>query len=171
MLKQLDAREGYRKGAPGKGKRRSVPLITLLVFACTLCLSPLEALALIKNEYLGDIAVTVAGATRTKERFVESLVEKCLKKGDFRSWDTVDAGALSQCISNSRLFRSVDVVVGAAELKVTVADRWTLIPVPYVYSSNDRRAAGLFVFESNLLGYGKTVSVGGQRLLKETAFR
>ena len=130
----------------------------------------MEAVALIKNEYLGDIAVTVAGATRTKERFVESLAKKCLKKGDYRSWETVDAGALSQCISNSRLFRSVDVVLGAAELKVTVNERWTLIPVPYVYSSNDKRAAGLFIFESNLLGYGKTVSAGGSVATEGNSF-
>jgi outer membrane protein assembly factor BamA len=170
MLKQFDAREGYREGALEKSKRRFVPLITLLVLACTLCLIPLEALALIKNEYLGDITVTVAGATRTKERFVESLAEKCLKKGDYRSWETVDAGALSQCISNSRLFRSVDVAVGAAELKVTVDERWTLIPVPYVYSSNDKRAAGLFLFESNLFGYGKTVAAGGSVATEGNSF-
>jgi hypothetical protein len=112
MVKQFYEREGYRKGALEKSKRRSGWLITLLVLACTLCLIPLEALAFIKNDYLGDITVTAAGATRTKERFVESLAEKCLKKGDCRSWETFDAGALSQCISNSRLFRSVDVAVG-----------------------------------------------------------
>jgi outer membrane protein assembly factor BamA len=170
MIKQFDAREGYREGALEKNKRRSVSLITLLAFACTLCLIPMEAAALIKNEYLGDIAVTVAGATRTKERFVESLAEKCLKKGDYRSWETIDAGALSQCISNSRLFRSVDVAVGAAKLKVTVDERWTLIPVPYVYSSSDKRAAGLFIFESNLLGYGKTVAAGGSVATEGNSF-
>jgi outer membrane protein assembly factor BamA len=170
MIKQFDARERCREGALEKRKRRSVSLITLLALACTLCLIPLETLALIKNEYLGDITVTVAGATRTKERFVESLAEKCLKKGDYRSWETVDAEALSQCISNSRLFRSVDVAVGAAELKVTVDERWTLIPVPYVYSSNDKRAAGLFLFESNLLGYGKTVAAGGSVATEGNSF-
>ncbi len=162
MLKQSGAREGYREGTFEKNKRQSVQLITLLILAFTICLIPMEAVALIKNEYLGDIAVTLADATRTKEQFVESLVEKCLKKGDYRSWETVDAGPLSQCISNSRLFRSVDVVVGVAEIKVTVDERWTLIPVPYVYSSNDKRTAGLFLFESNLFGYGKTLSAGGQ---------
>jgi outer membrane protein assembly factor BamA len=170
MLKQFDAREGYREGAFEKNKRRSVPLITLLILAFTICLIPIEAVALIRNEYLGDIAVTVAGATRTKERFVESLVEECLKKGNYRNWETVNAGALSQCINNSRLFRSVDVVVGAAEIKVTIDERWTLIPVPYVYSSNDKRSAGLFLFESNLFGYGKTVAVGGSVATEGNSF-
>jgi outer membrane protein assembly factor BamA len=170
MLKQFDASEGHREGALEKNKRRSVPLITLLVFAFTLCLIPLEAVALIKNEYLGNITVTVAGATRTKGRLIESLAEKCLKKGDYRSWETVNAGALSQCISNSRLFRSVDVAVGASELKVTVDERWTLIPVPYVYSSSDKRAAGLFIFESNLFGYGKTVAAGGSVATEGNSF-
>jgi hypothetical protein len=65
MLKQSDAREGYREGTFEKNKRRSVQLITLLILAFTICLIPMEAVALIKNEYLGDIAVTLAGATRT----------------------------------------------------------------------------------------------------------
>src|SRR5665647_501241 len=132
MTPQLSAEtEAYPDVTPEKSTRLIVPLTTFLLLACALFLIPSEALALINNRYLGDITVTVAGAIRTKERFIESLTEKCLERGDYRSWETVDAGALSQCISNSRLFRSVDVAVGAAELKVTVDERWTLIPVPY----------------------------------------
>ncbi len=161
LLKPVKTNAPHRESSNEKCMRRILPLATFLLLACTLFLLTTEASALIQNEYLGDITVTVEGATRTKERFIESLAEKCLKKKEYRSWETVNTKALSQCLSNSRLFKNVEVTVGTAELKVTVAERWTLIPVPYFYSSNDKRAAGLYVFESNFLGYGKTVSAGG----------
>ena len=117
--------------------------------------------ALIINAYLGEINVHVEGATRTKDRTVESLVEKCLERENYKSWESVNTSMLGQCISNSRLFESVEVRVHKPEIDVTVEDRWTLIPFPTAYSTNGKRSIGAFVIDSNFLGYGKTAGVGG----------
>ncbi len=133
----------------------------LLIITPLLWILPYESSAAIKNEYLGEITVHVEGATRTKERYVEFLLEKCLEKENYKSWKDVDASVLGQCVSNSRLFKKVDVQVNQPEIDISIADRWTLIPVPNFYASEGKRSAGVFIFETNLLGYGKTVGVGG----------
>ena len=117
--------------------------------------------ASIKNAYLGKIDVRVEGAERTKNITVESLVEKCLEKENYKSWESIDINMLGQCISNSRLFESVQVRVNMPEIVVTVEDRWTLIPVPLAYSIDRKRLIGLLVIDSNFLGYGKTAGISG----------
>ena len=133
----------------------------LLVTTLILWIFPHESSALIKNQYLGEITVNLEGAKRTKQRYMESLVEKCLKKGDYKSWETVDAEALRQCITNAKLFSKVEVQVNKSEIDIKILERWTLIPVPNFYASDGKSSDGMFVFESNFLGYGKTLGVGG----------
>ncbi len=133
----------------------------LLAVTLLLWTLPHESSAAIKNEYLGEITVHVEGATRTKERYIEFLVEKCLKKENYKSWEAVDAGALGQCVSNSRLFKKVDVQVKRPAINVTIEERWTLIPIPNFYASEGKQSAGVFIVETNFLGYGKTMGIGG----------
>jgi outer membrane protein assembly factor BamA len=120
-----------------------------------------DAGATIQSRDLGDVEVKVEGARRTKLRLVESLVEKCIEREGFTTWDAVDGARLGQCISNTRLFRRVEVRVNRPEIDVTLVERWTLIPIPNFYASDGKRSAGIFVFDSNFLGYGKTVGAGG----------
>jgi outer membrane protein assembly factor BamA len=133
----------------------------LLIITSLLWILPHETFATIKNEYLGDVTVHIEGATRTKEHYIEFLVKKCLEKEKYKSWESVDAGALGQCVSNSRLFKKVEVQVKQTEIDVTIAERWTLIPIPNFYATKGQRSAGAFIFETNFLGYGKTVGAGG----------
>ena len=129
-------------------------LVLLMIWAHT-------SSALIKNAYLGEINVRVEGAKRTKDKTVEYLIEKCLEKENYTSWESIDTSMLGQCINNSRLFVSVKVRVNKPEIDVTVEDRWTLIPVPIAYSIDGKRSIGGLVIDSNFLGYGKTVGGGG----------
>lgn len=133
----------------------------LLMMCAALSLFPFDAGATIKSKDLGDVEVKVEGAKRTKPRLVESLVEKCIEKEGFKTWAAVDGARLGQCISNTRLFKKVEVRVNRPEIDVTIIDRWTLIPIPNFYASDGKRSAGFFVFDSNFLGYGKTVGAGG----------
>ena len=132
----------------------------MLMMSAVLSLFAFDAAATIKSKDLGDVEVKVEGAKRTKPRFVESLVEKCIEKEGFKTWEAVDAGRLGQCISNARLFKKVEVRVNRPEIDVTITDKWTLIPMPNFYASDGKRSGGLFVFDSNFLGYGKTVGAG-----------
>ncbi len=133
----------------------------LLIITMILWLLPPASSASIGNEYLGEVIVHVEGATRTKDRYIESLVEKCLEKDDYRAWDAVDSAKLGQCLTNTRIFSQVEVSVKEPEINVKVSERWTLIPVPNVFASNGTRSAGAFLYESNFLGYGKIVVAGG----------
>jgi len=133
----------------------------LLIATIALLIAPQESYAVISNQYLGDVSVSLEGAKRTQPRYVESLVRYCLEKMDYRTWDSIDQASLGQCIKNTKLFESVDVVVTKPEIKVTVSDRWTLIPIPSAYASNGKRSVGAFLMDSNFLGIGKTVGVGG----------
>ncbi len=133
----------------------------LLIFVICLTLFPGYSEALVKNAFLGEISVAVEGATRTKPLFVESLVRNCLARGESRTWQSVDPEAMGQCLRNTRLFSRVAVQVREPEIIVQIVDRWTLIPIPNIYASDGKRSAGIFVYESNFLGYGKTLGGGG----------
>src|SRR5450756_2492527 len=100
----------------------------LLMLSSLVWIFPQEASAVINNKYLGDISISVEGAARTKPRVVESLLEKCLEKKGYTTWDAVSGVELAQCIRNSRLFKEVEVKVEQSKISVSVADRWTLIP-------------------------------------------
>lgn len=132
----------------------------VLVATTILLFMPRESCA-ISNQYLGEVTVSVQGAKRTEPRYVEALVKSCLEKAGYQTWESIDRADLAQCIKNAKVFESVDIAVTPPEIKVTVSDRWTLIPIPSVYSSGGKRSVGLFVFESNFLGLGKVVGAGG----------
>lgn len=53
--------------------------------------------------------------------------------------------------------------VTAPETVVTIAvrERWTLVPIPYFVTSSGGTSGGIFVIESNLLGYNKQLIAGG----------
>jgi outer membrane protein assembly factor BamA len=144
---------------------------TLFMIATTvLLITPRESFAVISNEYLGEVTVSLEGAKRTKPRYVESLVKYCLEKGDYRTWESIDQAALGQCIKNTKVFESVDVAVTQPEIKVTLSDRWTLIPIPSAYASDGKRSVGAFLFESNFLGIGKKVGAGGSLSTEGSTF-
>jgi len=135
--------------------------IDKIIFLMILMMWAQTTSASITNAYLGEIDVHVEGATRTKDRTVESLVEKCLEKENYQSWESIDRTVLGQCLSNSQLFASVDVRVDKPDIHVTVEDRWTIVPGLFAYSINRKRSIGAAVIDSNFLGYGKTVGVVG----------
>jgi hypothetical protein len=112
---------------------RDIPML-FLVATTVLLIAPRESSAVISNEYLGEVSVSLEGAKRTKPRYVESLIKYCLEKGDYRTWASIDQAALGQCIKNTKVFESVDVAITQPEIKITVSDRWTLIPIPSAYS-------------------------------------
>ena len=161
LRKELNGQMGvYRKiTSYGSTILKMRKKISIAIYC--LLLLPQMSYAMINNEYLGDVSVSVEGNTRSKPQLIESLVAKCLEKEGVKSWDTVDVMSLKQCIINSRLFREVAVEVKKPEIHVLLKDRWTLIPIPNVYASNGKRSTGVFVYDSNFLGYGKLLGVGG----------
>ena len=140
----------------------NISLILKIILFLTILMVWADATsASIINAYLGEIDVHVEGTKRTKDRTVESLVEKCLEKENYKSWESIETKVLGQCLTNSRLFERVEVRVNKPEIDVTVEDRWTLIPAPFAYAVDQKRSIGAVILDSNFLGYGKTAGVVG----------
>ena len=113
----------------------------------------------------GTIAsIEFEGNRRTKEVVLRRAV-------DAEPDDHFDAEAAEQIeddLKSLGLFSSVEVgskarpgAPGEVEVLVTVEERWTLVPIPFFASGSGGFSGGLFVFESNLLGYNKQLIAGG----------
>ncbi|MBF0362919.1 MAG: BamA/TamA family outer membrane protein [Oligoflexia bacterium] len=96
---------------------------------------------------------TVEGNTKTTTNHILFLIERCKRNNKGET-----TNELKQCLLNSRLFSSVAIDKNVIKVK----ERWTLIPIPELKFSNDNRSFGVFVIESNFLGMGKLLFVGGK---------
>lgn len=112
---------------------------------------------------LNERPIYVQGNERTRPAYIEHLVRNCLEDTDETPRDD-DAAAqiIRACLLNSRLFVETAVHVAPDRIDVTVEDRWTLIPIPFASAgSGDDRAAGVFLLETNFLGIGQMLALGG----------
>lgn len=101
----------------------------------------------------------IKGNTRTKTEHIQSLIKVCLNDDDEA---LSDDSVLKQCLINSKLFSEVAVETKDGVSVVSVTDRWTLIPVPFAQAGSGRQYKyGLFLLDSNFLGWGKLLAVGG----------
>lgn len=71
---------------------------------------------------------------------------------------------------NARLFAKVTADPSQSPIRIEVEEKWTLIPTPFFQSSGSTRRAGLIVFESNFLGQGLTLALGGNASNKGSGF-
>jgi hypothetical protein len=133
----------------------------LLFITIIVALLPLNAYASIWIRNLGDVEVVAEGNRKTKISYLESLVKKCVEMDDTEGWDSLDTAGLGQCILNSRHFASSRASAEEPVIRLRLEERVTLIPIPYFSSDRESTAAGGFLFESNLLGYGKGLWAGG----------
>lgn len=106
--------------------------------------------------------IVVSGNTRTKTSYIKKIIDECIEDSDIKEFTGTDTETLKECILNSRHFSDAEVSFKDEQLSVKVTERWTLIPIPFVRSGRkgETRFGGA-VFESNFLGYGKTIGVGG----------
>ncbi|MDF1555759.1 MAG: hypothetical protein P1P84_21980 [Deferrisomatales bacterium] len=133
--------------------RRLLQSLHALVLVAGLALATTAAHARFTPE------VHIEGNSRTRSSYVRNRVHDCLETQGVETLAAVDIPALEQCTIDSELFSSVTVMVDTT-VRIAVEERWTLIPVPFFQSQQDTRRAGLFLIESNLLGWGKLLVAG-----------
>lgn len=104
--------------------------------------------------------VRVAGNHKTKLSYLKARVNDCLEEQGASQWDDVDADELRQCILDSKVFSEVELNIDAPVVALTVKERWTVIPVPFVRVQSDSSRYGFFLFDSNFLGRGKQAVLG-----------
>jgi hypothetical protein len=88
----------------------------------------------------------ITGNKKTKTPHIISVLKKCHSS----------YGA-ERCMLNTKLFSEVKI----SGKKITVKERHTLIPIPFFSSSGSERSAGAYLIESNFMGYGDLLVVGG----------
>ncbi len=129
-----------------------------ILLICIVCLIMVPAIALAEaNESYRLRAITIEGLKRTKESVIRSNIP--FEIGDMIS--PQDSEIITEQLERTDLFAQVAVNLipqpsgQDAELSVYLEEKWTLIPVPYFASDGEKFRGGLFLIESNLLGYQK----------------
>lgn len=113
--------------------------------------------------------IDIQGAEQTKPAHVRFVVKQCIEQQIDKKGDVLDIPLLEKCVLNKKLFSEVKITQSGNSITVTVADRWSLIPIPMISSSEGQSTQyGFFLMETNFLGSGK-VLVGGWVGSKDTS--
>lgn len=106
-----------------------------------------------------DIIVTGAKKTRTSV-----LIADCgVIMG--RPLSSFNPHAALNRLKKKNIFSEINIRYaekdGAAEIRITVEEKLTIIPIPFFSSNRHGMKYGLFVMETNLFGYAKSLFAGG----------
>ncbi len=120
-----------------------------------------------KNEFIlnnGDLIIRefiIIGAKKTRSSLI--LNQTGTKPGHLLS--TFDPHEFVNRLKKKNIFSDIELNYindsDKAVIEVLVTEKWTIIPIPMFSSNNRNTAYGLYVLESNLMGYGKTLFTGG----------
>ncbi|HNX23376.1 MAG TPA: hypothetical protein PKG60_04970 [Spirochaetota bacterium] len=112
----------------------------------------------------GDLPVkqiTIRGLTRTKESVIlnESEISAGVKLSAFNPHQFINR------LKKKNIFTDIHInYIKESEsviIELSLNEKWTIIPLPMFYSNGETMQYGLYILESNFLGYGKTVFAGG----------
>jgi hypothetical protein len=120
-----------------------------------------------KNEFIinnGDLIIRefiIRGAKKTRPSLI--LNQTDTKPGQPLS--TFNSHEFVNRLKKKNIFSDIEINYinssGSAVIEIVLTEKWTIIPIP-MFSSNSRNTAyGLYILESNLMGYGKTLFTGG----------
>jgi len=128
------------------------------LIGCLAIFITLFSKALFATEY----QIIIKGNDKSENEFVSKLASKCVKAQRIDPEGELDVDALKTCIINSKLFSEVNIEKREETITVSVKERLTLIPIPIVsIGSGEDASYGLFLMETNFLGMGKTLVLGG----------
>jgi outer membrane protein assembly factor BamA len=108
-------------------------------------------------------SVQVSGIERTQPH----VAEYPLKKFIGQEASTLDHDAVKAAVMDTGILEPLTVEVlpdpGGNDyiLKVTVEEKWPIIPIPMFEASSDGMSAGLIVLDSNAFGLGDQLALGG----------
>lgn len=112
----------------------------------------------------GDLEIRefrVAGNSRTRPWTILSEIHITTGRpvSRFDCYHTVNS------LKKRNLFSSIELLYmpwdGGVIIEIHVVEKWTIIPIPLFTSNGNRLSAGLFLLETNFLGFGTTVFTGG----------
>jgi hypothetical protein len=150
---------------------RVTGLLIAVILAAVAATSPLSAADSATPEAVGvaaaDLAglpvrtIAIEGLRKTREPVVRDIIPVSIG-------DTFTAGTLqsvTDALVDSDLFADVGVRAipagDGAEILVTVDEKWTIVPIPFVSTNGSSFDGGLILLESNLLGRNKQLISAG----------
>jgi outer membrane protein assembly factor BamA len=164
--------------SPARGRALSVVslsrvmvILAVLVFAGA-GISPLSATDLAGEDSVagltaGELAgvpvqtIAIEGLRKTRESVVRDLIP--VAAGD--TFTTATVQSVTDALVDSDLFAEVGVTAipagDGAEIVVTVDEKWTIVPIPFVSTNGSSFDGGLILLESNLFGRNKQLISAG----------
>ena len=108
-----------------------------------------------------ELRVLVEGNKKTKKHVIRRLAGLA---GECVPEEGLDAENIRQELLNAHIFTDVEVEVekepGVATVKITVKERWTILPIPNFSTGDNETGGGLLLMEANFLGRKKMVMAG-----------
>ncbi|MBF0364144.1 MAG: hypothetical protein HQK50_01150 [Oligoflexia bacterium] len=132
---------------------KTIPFLLLFIL---ILLTSLTAYA--NKNYL------IKGNSKTQTRYINKLLSNCESLQQEDQATSLGLDELKQCLLNSKLFSSVTISKSKEtnQLIIQVKERWSLIPLPlYKRDSDGKNSYGFYLVDSNFLGLGNTLVLGG----------
>ncbi len=101
--------------------------------------------------------IQIQGLRRTKPAVLLEMLEKF--KG--KPAEDFNTKALEAELQKTQLFGSVNASVSGSTILVTVEEKFSLLPIPFAYTSSDSWGGGLILMDSNAFGIMDKAAVGG----------
>ncbi len=107
--------------------------------------------------------ITINGTSKTKDSTIHKII-------GYRTGDDINQSAKSEIVQelrksglfvNEKILVELNINENTAELKISLQERATTIPIPLVAVSGDDFRAGIFLINSNLAGTGDRLLLGG----------
>jgi hypothetical protein len=111
----------------------------------------------------GDLSIkeiTITGLEKTKKTVI--LHELEVSAGDTLS--LFDPHRFINRLKRKNLFTDIHInyknETDGVIIELSLQEKWTIIPLPMFYSNGESTAYGIYIIESNFMGYGKAVFTG-----------
>ncbi len=101
--------------------------------------------------------IEIQGLRRTKPSVMQDILEK-FKGTDSESFDRKK---LEAELEKTQLFSLADAEVSGSTLRITVEEKFSLLPIPFAYLSSDSWGGGLVVLDNNAFGIMDQAAAGG----------
>ncbi len=105
--------------------------------------------------------IRVTGNSKTRERTIFSEIHSVpgTLLSEFDCYHTVNN------LKKKNIFSSIELKYLHSEnhviIEIHIVEKWSIIPIPLFTSNGNKLSAGLYVLETNFLGFGTTIFTGG----------
>ena len=103
--------------------------------------------------------ISVSGLKKTQDSYMQNVLSRFVGADS----ETLDLHEVETVLRNEGLFSEISVSLSddGGTILVDVAEKWSLIPLPFASYTNDGFMGGVILMENNAFGQKNTLMVGG----------